>query len=96
MANNTVAKCSALRDGLHLAMELGIVKLDAKVFSDLFFDQSISNLVLNPIILDCRRTSCELRIFKLRHIYREANKVADFLAKMARDTGGSARDSFVF
>lgn len=77
-------------------MELGIVKLDAKVFSDLFFDQSISNLVLNPIILDCRRTSCELRIFKLRHIYREANKVADFLAKMARDTGGSARDSFVF
>ncbi len=42
-------------------------------------------LFLMPILSDCRTLFREFIDSRIRHIYREANMVADSLAKLARE-----------
>ena len=75
----------ALRDGLTLAIQLGCqqleVELDAKVIVDLMNSNNISNRVYTPLLHDCRMLLGQLQQVRVTHVFREANKCANFLAK---------------
>ena len=75
----------ALRDGLTLAIQLGIrcleVKLDAKVIVEMLNNADISNKKFSPLLLDCRSLIASLTQVRIAHVYREANRCAYCLAK---------------
>lgn len=62
-----------------------LVELDASAVINLFLLPPDHSPILNPIITECRMLARSFRRIQVRHIYREANGVADFLAKIARD-----------
>ncbi|XP_028071512.1 uncharacterized protein LOC114273895 [Camellia sinensis] len=84
VASAMEAECWALRDGLKLAMDLGLsgicVETDAKAVINLVLQEPPSDHHFGNLILDCRYLMRELRIVMADHIYREANKCADILA----------------
>lgn len=59
MVNSVMIKLWALRDGLTMALDLGIqlfvVELDAKVVVDLLLGHLQENCLLAPLIGDCWR-----------------------------------------
>ena len=57
------------------------IELDAKVIMDLINSNSISNRVYTPLLHDCRLLLSQLQQVRVAHVFREANKCADFLAK---------------
>ena len=74
-----------LRDGLKLALSEGIqnliVELDARVVVNLTSSNVDSVKPYSPLLCDCR---CLLRRFpqvQVKHVYREANRCADTLAR---------------
>ena len=75
----------ALKDGLLLVIELGIlnleIEMDSLVAVELINSTTTPNAFLSTIVDDCRyfMKSCELS--SLEHIYREANSCVDILAK---------------
>ena len=85
VATSIIAEFWALRDGLLLAAHLGIthlvVELDAKTIVQLLTSNKNSNSAYSPLLNDCRILLCQFQHFKVNHVYREANKVADKLAK---------------
>ena len=92
---SVLAKWWALRDGLILAIQLGInqldVELDAKVIMDLLNGAECPNQSYSPLLNDCRSLIARLVQVQVGHVYREANQCADFLAKR----GCSMRENFV-
>ena len=74
-----------LEDGLTLASQLRIadicVKLDAELIVLLLNNYSINNLMLEPLLGDCRTLLKKFHSTIVQHIYREANQCADALAK---------------
>ena len=58
VATSVTAECWALRDGVLLALQLGIaqllVELDARVVADLVVSNNFSNKHYSPILKDCR------------------------------------------
>lgn len=87
-ANSPEAEAWPLRDGLSLTQDLGIthllVELDAKVFLELVWGTTKVNLLIDPIVVDCRKICLSFQGIQARHIYQEANAVANFLANHAR------------
>lgn len=85
----------ALRDGLNLAIQLGIhqfdMELDAKVIVDLLNGADSPNRAYSPLLYDCRSLLAKLTQARVVHVFREANKCVDFLAKR----GCSMREDFV-
>jgi len=81
-----MAELWALRDGLLLCLQIQAqaicVELDAKAVVDAFNMQSYSNTVISSIMDDCRHLATQISHLRVRHIYREANRCADFLAKL--------------
>ncbi|OIS97130.1 hypothetical protein A4A49_60585, partial [Nicotiana attenuata] len=72
----------ALLIGLKIAQDFHFYPLQIETNSQVLqtmIDTS-SDLYL-PLILDCRLLKTQLRQSELKHIYREANNVADLLAK---------------
>ena len=71
--------------GLILADQLGIthlaVELDAKVIVLLVLSNNDSNRAYSPILNDCRFLLSRFQHFKVSHIFREANRAVDRLAK---------------
>lgn len=59
-----------------------IVELDAKVVMDLLLNQNTDTHEFSPLIADCRTALESFQFAHIKHIYREANRCADFLAKM--------------
>ena len=57
------------------------VELDAKVIVELLKSNSISNRGYSPFLHDCRMLLGQLQQVRVTHVFREANKCADFLAK---------------
>ena len=57
------------------------VELDAKVIVELLKSNSISNRGYSPLLHDCRMLLGQLQQVRVTHVFREANKCADFLAK---------------
>ena len=93
-SNSCMAELWALRDGLLLAKEMGlsnlIIELDA-LSVVLLINNNTINLVMEPLLTDCRNLLSEIPNKQIVHIYREANQCADALAKF----GASIASSFV-
>ena len=92
--NSCMVELWALRDGLLLAKELGInnliVELDA-LSVVLLMKNNTCNLLMEPLLTDCRNLLKEFSNMQVIHAYREANQCADALAKM----GAGLLTSFV-
>ncbi len=78
-----------IKDGLNLAIDLGILNLEIEIDSLVVVEcvNSItgSNVFLSTIVTDCRSLMERFEICSLKHIFREANSCADLLAKAACD-----------
>lgn len=90
--NNTIAKSWALRGWPHFSKGFRnqnlLVELDAKIIVNLFHVSVSMNHLLTFIILDCRIINEAFEKFHLRYVYREAHKVADYLAKRTTEPIG--------
>ena len=90
-----MAELWALRDGLSLAIQLGIrnlkVELDAKVIVEMLNNADSSNKKFSPLLLDCRSLMASFTQVWVAHVFREANRCADYLAK----NGCYMREDFV-
>ncbi len=79
----------ALKDGLMLAINLGIlnleIKMDSLVVIELVNSISTPNVFLNTIVTDCRYLMERFKLCSLKHIFREANGCTDLLAKAGCD-----------
>ena len=82
---SVMAKWWALRDGLILAIHLGInqleVELDAKVIVEMLNSANCPNRSYATLLCDCRSLMARFRQVQVGHVFREANKCIDFLGK---------------
>ena len=82
---SVAAEFWALRDGLMLAGQLGIdhlhVELDAQVVVNLVLSNKPINNSCAALLNDCRYLLEQFQHVKVTHVFREANKCADNLAK---------------
>jgi ribonuclease HI len=83
------AELRALKDGLNLAIDLGIlhleIEMDSLVAVELVKSITTPNAFLSIIMTDCRSLMERFEICSLKHIFREANGCADLLAKAGCD-----------
>jgi ribonuclease HI len=87
-ASNNVAEYEALVNGLRIAIELGIRRLDARGDSQLVIDQVMKNShcrdpKMEAYCDEVRRLEDKFYGLKLNHIARRYNETADELAKIA-------------
>ena len=97
-ATSVIAELWALRDGLKLAVQLGIgcleVELDAKVIVEMLNNADSANnanIKFSSLLSDCRFLIARVTQVRVTHVYREVNRCADFLAKK----GCYLREDFV-
>ena len=80
-----MAELWALKDGLTLSSQLRIadicVEFDAELIVLLLNNYSINNIMLEPLLGDCRTLLKKFHGTIVQHIFREANQCADALAK---------------
>ena len=85
ISTSIIAEFWALRDGLMLASQLGIthlaVELDAKVVVDLVLSSKTPNNSYTSLLNDCRHSLQQFQQTVIRHVFRKANRGADYLAK---------------
>ena len=71
-----MAELWALRDGLLLAKEMGlsnlIIEMDA-LSVVLLMNNNTANLLMEPLLIDCRNLLSKISNKQIGHIYREAN-----------------------
>ncbi|KAK7837006.1 putative ribonuclease h protein [Quercus suber] len=67
------------------------VELDAKAIVEMINNANSSNKKLFPLLLDCRSLMEKLAQVRVAHVFREANRCADYLAKF----GCCMREDFV-
>uniref|UniRef100_A0A2N9IZP5 C2H2-type domain-containing protein n=1 Tax=Fagus sylvatica TaxID=28930 RepID=A0A2N9IZP5_FAGSY len=83
------AELRALKDGLNLAIDLGIlnleIEMDSLVAVELVNSITTPNAFLSTIVTDCRSLMERFERCSLKHIFREANGCADLLAKSGCD-----------
>ena len=83
-ANSFTAEVWALRDGLMLCdqrkLPAVIVEIDAKALVDAFNNPSYRNSMISPIFDDCKHLILQIPQVCINHVYREANKCANWLA----------------
>ena len=76
----------ALRDGLQMAILLDVqnleVELDAKVVLDLICSKNSSNATYSSLLFDYRLLLDKIPHTTVKHVFREANKCADALARI--------------
>jgi hypothetical protein len=87
-ASNNVAEYEALVNGLRIAIELGVRRLDARGDSQLVIDQVMKNSHCRDRKMDAycnevRRLEDKFCGLELNHIARRYNETADELAKIA-------------
>jgi ribonuclease HI len=87
-ASNNVAEYEALVNGLHIAIELGVRRLDARGDSQLVIDQVMKNShcrdpKMEAYCDEVRRLEDKFYGLELNHIARWYNETADELAKIA-------------
>nr|XP_023916422.1 uncharacterized protein LOC112028020 [Quercus suber] len=89
-----VAELWALRDGLTMAKELGVnnllVEMDA-LSVVLLLNNNTVNMVMEPLLTDCRNLLQSFPNKRVIHTFREANQCADVLARL----GANFDPSFV-
>ena len=83
------AKLRALKDGLNLTIDLGIlhleIEMDSLVAVELVKSIITLNAFLSTIVTDCRSLMERFENCSLKHIFREANGCVDLLAKTGCD-----------
>jgi ribonuclease HI/transposase InsO family protein len=87
-ASNNVAKYEALVNGLHIAIELGVRRLDARGDSQLVIDQVMKNSHCHDQKMEAyydevRHLEDKFYGMELNHVARWYNETADELAKIA-------------
>jgi ribonuclease HI len=87
-ASNNVAEYEALVNGLHIAVELGVRRLDACGDSRLVIDQVMKNShcrdqKMEAYCDEVRRLEDKFYGLELNHVARRYNETADELAKIA-------------
>jgi hypothetical protein len=87
-ASNNVAEYDALVNGLRIAIELGVRRLDARGDSQLVIDQVMKNShcrdpKMEAYCDEVRRLEDKFYELELNHIARRYNETADELAKIA-------------
>jgi ribonuclease HI len=87
-ASNNVAEYEALVNGLRIAIELGVQRLDARGDSQLVIDQVMKNShcrdrKMEAYCDEVRRLEDKFYGLELNHIARRYNETADELAKIA-------------
>jgi ribonuclease HI len=88
LASNNVAEYEALVNGLRIAIELGVRRLDARGASQLVIDQVMKNSHCRDSKMEAyrdevRRLEDKFFGLELNHIARRYNETADELAKIA-------------
>ena len=83
--NSILAELWALRDGLLLAKEMRIqqliIELDA-LSVVILMNNEFENLLMEPLLTDCRNLLKEFSNKRVIHAFRKANQCADALAKL--------------
>jgi ribonuclease HI len=87
-ASNNVAEYEALVNGLHIAIELGVRRLDARGDSQLVIDQVMKNShyrdrKMEAYCDEVRRLEDKFYGLELNHVARRYNETTDELAKIA-------------
>jgi ribonuclease HI len=87
-ASNNVAEYEALVNGLRIAIELGVRRLDARGNSQLVIDQVMKNShcrvrKMEAYCYEVRRLEDKFYGLELNHVARRFNETADELAKIA-------------
>jgi ribonuclease HI len=87
-ASNNVAEYEALVNGLRIAIELGVRRLDAQGYSQIIIDQVIKNShcrdqKMEAYCDEVRRLEDKFHGLELNHVARRYNETADELAKIA-------------
>jgi ribonuclease HI len=87
-ASNNVAEYEALVNGLHIAVELGVRRLDARGDSQLVIDRVMKNSHCNDRKMEAycdevQRLEDKFHGLELNHVARRSNETADELAKIA-------------
>ena len=84
--SSTMAELWALKDGLSLAKQLNLhninIELDAEFLMRLLSNPTTINLMLEPLLNDCRTLIRSMPNCSVTHIFREVNRCADRMAKM--------------
>ena len=84
--SSVLAELWTLNDGLLLARQLNIlnvnIELDADLLVHLLNNPSSHNLMLEPLLNDCRTLIKAFPSYTVTHIIREANRCADKFANM--------------
>ena len=66
------------------------IELDSRSIVEIFNSQTHANTFISSLIEDCKHMISKIPQTRTRHIFREANRCADFLAKL----GTSCEDDF--
>ena len=84
-ASSIIAEFWALKDGLLLASQLGIskllVELDAQTVVNLLHSSRPYNNSFSSLLNDCRYLLRQFQQVRVSHVFREANRCVDYLAK---------------
>ena len=84
--SSIMAELWALKEGLSLARQLNLanlnIEIDIVVLIHFLTNPGTINLMLKPLLNDCRNLIEPFPNCSVTHIYREANRCADKLAKM--------------
>ena len=87
--SSTVAELWALKDGLTMAKRMGIeniyIEMDAELIVQLVSRPAMVNLMLEPLLSNCRNLIQTFPSSSVTHVFREANGCADRLARMGAD-----------
>ena len=59
-----------------------VIELDVKAIVDAFNSPTVTNSVVSSIMDECRYLATRIPQKRFRHIYREANRCADCLARI--------------
>jgi len=99
-ASNNAAEYEAHVNGLHIAIELGIKRLDARGDSRLIIDQVMKESSCHDPKMDAyykavRRLEEKFDGLELNHVLRKYNEAADALDKMASERATVPPDVFV-
>ena len=90
-----MAELWALHDGLQLCLQIHtqamLIELDSKTIVEAFNLQAHSNTFISSMIEDCKHMISRIPQTRIRHIFREANRCVDFLAKL----GTSCEDDII-
>ena len=91
--SSSITELWALRDGLEIAKDLGlnnlIVEMDALSIV-LLMNNTKANLLMEPLLFDCRKLLAAIPNKRVVHTFCEANQCADILARF----GGSSISNF--